>query len=97
VVLSSQHPDLRPAQSQSFTTSNGSHTRCEAVFPGNEASISIFQIIFPSFGAKLVHLSVNLPPESKQDARRRVPKRKIELCKGSFLETIELVMEPDGD
>jgi len=33
VVLSSLHPDLRTAQSQLFTTSNGSHTRCEAVFP----------------------------------------------------------------
>jgi hypothetical protein len=60
-VLSSLRPDLRPAQSQLFTTSNGSHTRCKAVFPSNEASISILQIIFPSFGAKLVHPSVNLP------------------------------------
>jgi len=42
-VLSSLHPDLRSAQSQLFTTFNGSHTRCEAVFPGNEASISILQ------------------------------------------------------
>jgi hypothetical protein len=41
---------------QLFTTFNGSHTRCEAIFPGNEASISIFQIIFPSFSAKYASL-----------------------------------------
>src|SRR5258708_2154199 len=50
-----------PCADPLFTTSNGSHTRCEAVSPGNEASISILQIIFPSFSAKSVHPSVNLP------------------------------------
>src|SRR6266516_3940533 len=51
---------------QLFTTFNGSRTRCEAVFPGNEASISIFQIIFPSFSAKSVHSSVNLPARGEK-------------------------------
>ncbi len=49
-----------------FTTFNSSRTRCEAVFPGNEASISIFQIIFPSFSAKSVHSSVNLPARGEK-------------------------------
>src|SRR6266487_5264988 len=66
-VLSSLHPDLRPAQSRLFTTSNGSHTRCKAVFPGIEASISILQCKFPPFDAKLVHPSVNLPVVSVQN------------------------------
>src|SRR5437899_845557 len=35
--------------------------RWGAVFPGVEASIPILQIKFPSFGAKSVHPSVNLP------------------------------------
>src|SRR6266571_4129941 len=52
---------------QLFTTFNGSRTRCEAVFPGNEASISIFQIIFPSFSAKSVHSSVNLPAPQEEN------------------------------
>src|SRR6266487_3232040 len=60
-VLSSLHPDLRPAQSQLFTTFNGSHTRWEAIFPGIEVSHSTLQCKFPPFAAKLVHPSVNLP------------------------------------
>jgi hypothetical protein len=50
-----------PCADPLFTTSNGSHTRCEAVFPGIEVSISTLRCKFPPFGAKLVHPSVNLP------------------------------------
>jgi hypothetical protein len=36
---------LTPCADPLFTTSNGSHTRCEAVFPGIEVSISTLQCI----------------------------------------------------
>lgn len=72
-VLSALHPGLRPAQSQLFTSSNGSHTRCKAVFPGIEVSISILQCKFPSFSAKSVHPSVNLPTTPRSSGRLAYP------------------------
>jgi hypothetical protein len=40
--------------------------RWEAVFPGIEASIPMIQSKFPPFGAKSIHLSVNLPALAAQ-------------------------------
>ncbi len=37
--------------------------RWEAALPGIEASISTLQCKFPSFSAKFVNLSINLPTE----------------------------------
>jgi hypothetical protein len=79
----------RPVESWSFQTRLATSTehahmykvsmeeaRWGAVFPGVEASILILQSTFPSFGAKSVHPSVNLPLEYRgSSAGGKCPER----------------------